>query len=136
MLKPKAHKTIASLVMGVACLVAPQVSRAAAPVKLLGAIAGVVSDGGGVPQMGATVLLLNHQDRVFQKVLTDEKGQFRFLGLFPDLYSVRITLATFVPAFKKNILVQPGMRSRAERQPERLVQFHPAHLSDRLKTAT
>ena len=111
MLKPKAHKTIASLVMGVACLVAPQVSRAAAPVKLLGAIAGVVSDGGGVPQMGATVLLLNHQDRVFQKVLTDENGQFRFLGLFPDLYSVRITLATFVPAFKKNILVQPGMRS-------------------------
>jgi Carboxypeptidase regulatory-like domain len=111
MLKPKAHKTIASLVMGVACLAAPQLSQAAAPVKLLGMIAGVVSDGGGVPQMGATVLLLNRQDRIFQKVLTDEKGEFRFPGLFPDVYSVRITLATFVPAFKKNILVQPGMRS-------------------------
>jgi Carboxypeptidase regulatory-like domain len=111
MLKPKTHKTIASLVMGVACLAAPQLSQAAAPVKLLGMIAGVVSDGGGVPQMGATVLLLNRQDRIFQKVLTDEKGEFRFPGLFPDVYSVRITLATFVPAFKKNILVQPGMRS-------------------------
>ncbi len=111
MLKPKTHKTIASLVMGVACLATPQLSQAAAPVKLLGAIAGVVSDGGGVPQMGATVLLLNRQDRIFKRVLTDEKGEFRFPGLFPDLYSVRITLATFVPAFKKNILVQPGMRS-------------------------
>src|SRR5439155_26962378 len=36
---------------------------------------------------------------------------FNFVGLFPDLYSVKVTLATFVPALNKNILVQPGMRS-------------------------
>jgi hypothetical protein len=56
-------------------------------------------------------VLYNRQDRVYGKVQTDDLGQFRFLGLFPDLYSVRVTLATFVPALKKNILVQPGMRS-------------------------
>jgi hypothetical protein len=61
--------------------------------------------------MGAIVLLYNCQDRVYGKVQTDDLGQFRFLGLFPDLYSVKVTLATFVPALKKNILVQPGMRS-------------------------
>lgn len=108
---PRTHKTIASLVLGVACLAAPELSQAAAPVKLLGAIVGIVSDGGGVPQMGATVLLLNRQDRIFQKVLTDERGEFRFPGLFPDIYSIRVNLATFVPAFKKDILVEPGMRS-------------------------
>ena len=44
-------------------------------------------------------------------VLTDERGNFKFPGLLPDLYSLKVTLATFVPAWKKNILVQPGMRS-------------------------
>jgi hypothetical protein len=72
---------------------------------------GVVADRNGVPQMGAAVLLYNHQDRVFEKAITDQRGEFRFLGLFPDLYSVRVTLAAFVPALKKGILVQPGMRS-------------------------
>jgi hypothetical protein len=65
----------------------------------------------GIPQMGAIVLLYNRQDRVYGKAQTNDLGQFKFLGLFPDLYSVKVTLATFVPALKKNILVQPGMRS-------------------------
>src|SRR2546426_6886923 len=56
-------------------------------------------------------LLFNRQERLFQKVLTDERGEFRFPGLLPDVYSVRITLAAFVPAFRKDILVKPGVRS-------------------------
>jgi Carboxypeptidase regulatory-like domain/TonB dependent receptor-like, beta-barrel len=111
MLMPKTHKTIASLVLGLACLATPPISQAASPVKLMGAIIGVVSDGGGIPQMGATVTLLNRQDRIFDHAITDEHGQFRFPGLLPNFYSIRVSLATFVPAFKKDILVQPGMRS-------------------------
>src|ERR1035441_7283401 len=111
MFSTKTHKTAAFLAIGIACLVAPCVSTAAGPIQLSGVISGVVSDSMGIPQMGAMVLLLNRQDRVFEKVQTDDRGQFRFLGLFPDLYSVKVTLATFVPALKKNILVQPGMRS-------------------------
>jgi hypothetical protein len=84
---------------------------AAEPIQLSGAITGLVRDPTGVPQMGAIVLLYNRQDRICDRVLTDERGQFKFLGLFPDLYSVKVTLATFVPALKKDILVQPGMRS-------------------------
>src|ERR1039457_2185724 len=111
MSRTKTHKTVTSLVIGIACLALPCVALASGPIKLSGAISGVVSDSMGIPQMGAMVLLLNRQDRVFEKVQTDDRGQFRFLGLFPDLYSVKVTLATFVPALKKNILVQPGMRS-------------------------
>src|SRR6476661_5949490 len=111
MLKTKTHRTVASLVLGVACLVAPTSSFAIAPVKLSGAITGVVSDSLGVPQMGATVLLFNRQDRALQKLQTDDRGQFRFAGLFPDVYAIRVTLSTYLPAWKKEILVQPGMRS-------------------------
>jgi hypothetical protein len=107
----KANKTVISLAMGIACLGAPAISRAATPVKLSGAITGKVSDAGGTPQMGATVQLYNKQDRPYAKILTDERGEFKFLGLFPDVYSIRVTLATFIPALKKDILVQPGMRS-------------------------
>src|SRR5437870_4601977 len=112
MWKMKTHKSrAAALVVGVACLVASAPSRAASPLRLSGAIAGIVTDGFGVPQMGASVFLYNRQERIFEKILTDERGAFNFVGLFPDLYSVKVTLATFVPALKKNILVQPGMRS-------------------------
>lgn len=61
--------------------------------------------------MGALVMLFNRQDGLAQKAVTDEKGAFAFLGLMPDVYSIRVTLASFVPAIKNNILVQPGMRS-------------------------
>jgi hypothetical protein len=111
MFSTKTHKTVAFLAMGIAFLAAPCVAPAAGPIKLSGVITGVVSDSMGIPQMGAIVLLYNRQDRIYGKVQTDDLGQFRFLGLFPDLYSVKVTLATFVPALKKNILVQPGMRS-------------------------
>src|SRR5207302_10795660 len=89
---------------------APSISSAAA-VKLSGAITGVVSDGLGARQMGATILLFNRQDRALQKIQSDERGEFRFAGLLPDAYSIRVSLATYLPAFKKDILVQPGMRS-------------------------
>ena len=107
----RTHKTAVSLVLGLACLSAPCASRAAEAVQLSGMIAGRVADSAGTPRMGATVLLYNRQERVFERALTDDRGEFRFLGLFPDIYSVRVTLAAFVPALRKGILVQPGMRS-------------------------
>src|ERR1039457_4929547 len=107
----RTHKTAVSLVLGLACLSAPCASRAAEAVQLSGMIAGRVADSAGTPRMGATVLLYNRQERVFERALTDDRGEFRFLGLFPDIYSVRVTLATFVPALRTGILVQPGMRS-------------------------
>jgi hypothetical protein len=79
--------------------------------RLTGSIAGEVRNTAGVGQMGATVILLNRYDRVLRQALTNEKGTFVFDSLLPDLYSVRVTLASFVPAFKKNISVEPGLQS-------------------------
>src|SRR5438094_171598 len=115
MFNAMAHKTVASVVafagLAWACLISPSASRAATPLQLSGAITGSVTDALGIPQMGATVTLYNRQERQFEKALTNERGAFTFMGLFPDLYSVKVTLAAFLPAMKKNILVQPGMRS-------------------------
>jgi len=111
MSKAKTHRTVATLVIGLSCLSAPALLSAASPIVVSGAITGIVSDTLGIPQMGATVFLFNKQDRTLSKVQTDVRGEFKFAGLFPELYSIRVSLAAFLPAFKRDIQVQPGMRS-------------------------
>lgn len=61
--------------------------------------------------MGATVLLFNRYDRLIERVITGATGDFLFSSLPPDTYSMRVTLASFMPAVKRSIFVQPGMRS-------------------------
>ena len=100
---------IAGAFLGLVCLAQPAV--AISPLKLSGAISGIVTDGAGVPQMGAAVLLYNRAERLFQRALTDSDGAFSFDGLNPDTYSIRVTLASFIPALKAGIQVQAGVRS-------------------------
>ena len=112
MLHAWTHKSVASLVLaGAVSLAMPGAGSAADTVKLSGAITGRVVDAAGIAQMGATVVLLNRQDRQFARVLTDNQGAFKFFGLLPDLYSLKVSFTSFVPALRRNILVQPGMRS-------------------------
>jgi len=111
MLRAWTQKSVIGLALtGSLFLALPGSARAAEAVKLAGAITGRVTSS-GVAQMGATVILSNRQGRQFAKILTDSEGVFKFLGLMPDLYTVKVTFAAFVPALRNNILVQPGMRS-------------------------
>ena len=91
------YSSRAVLVLGVACLTAPVKSWAGAPIKLSGAIGGIVTNGTGEAQMGASVVLYDRLERVSGRVFTDERGEFRFPALFPEIYSIRVTLANFVP---------------------------------------
>jgi hypothetical protein len=79
--------------------------------KLSGSIAGIVRDAAGIPQMGATVLLFNKYEKLLQRALTNERGAFGFDTLNPDIYSIRVSLSSFLPAMKHKIAVQPGMQS-------------------------
>ncbi len=79
--------------------------------RFSGSIVGVVSNSGGIPQMGASVLLYDRFERLLQRVLTTESGNFGFDSLPPEVYAIRVSLASFLPAFKRNIQVQPGMQS-------------------------
>ncbi len=84
---------------------------AAAPSKVSGSIAGMVSNPSGMPQMGASVLLYNRFDHLLQRSLTTDKGLFGFDALTPGTYTVQVSLASYLPALKRNIVVQPGMQS-------------------------
>lgn len=86
-------------------------SYAVEPVRMAGEITGRVMNAAGAPQMGATVVLYNRFERAVGRALTNDRGAFVFDGILPDVYSVRVTLASFVPAFKRNIAIQPGMRT-------------------------
>ncbi len=102
-------KFAASLIAALA-LSAPAALPAPAT-RLSGSIAGYVRSVSGVPQMGATVLLFNRSEHMIRQALTNERGIFGFEALSPDTYSIRVTLASFMPAAKHSILVQPGMQS-------------------------
>jgi hypothetical protein len=81
---------------------------AATPAPLAGQILGHVRSSSGVAQMGATVLLYNRYDQLVRQALTTEQGRFAFDALAPDLYSLRVTLASFMPALRRNIAVAAG----------------------------
>ncbi len=61
--------------------------------------------------MGATVQLFNKYQRVVAKTLTAPDGRFAFGALPVDLYSVRVSLATYLPAARDKIAIKPGMDS-------------------------
>ena len=79
-----------------------------------GGLKGVVADSYGHPRMGAHVLLYNRQDKLIRQVVTNGEGGFAFGDLMPDMYSIRVTLASFIPAIKSNIRVQAGKLSMLE----------------------
>lgn len=87
------------------------VSLASSPFNSSGALAGSVRDNGGVPQLGAVVKLYNRYDKLIFRTLTNLNGEFGFESLVPDIYSIHVSLTSFIPAVKRNIAIQPGMRS-------------------------
>lgn len=101
---------LAVSLLGALVVVAPAAVAGPAS-KLSGSIAGYVRNAAGIPQMGANVLLFNRSERLIQRSLTNERGIFGFDALKPDTYSIRVSLASFMPAAKQKILVQPGMQS-------------------------
>lgn len=88
--------------------------HAAYPVRFSGILSGLVTDVSGKPQAGALITLFNRQNLPLQRAATDVSGSFSFDDLLPDIYSVRITLSSFVPAMRDRVQVRPGMRSLLE----------------------
>lgn len=79
-----------------------------------GALLGRVSDSGGVPQMGAAVLLYDRYQHLIRKTITGLDGRFGFAALAPDVYSVRISVPRLFPATRNRVEVKPGLSSVLE----------------------
>ena len=73
----------------------------------LGKITGVVVDSAGTPQMGATVVVTADQlvSNISFELLTNDRGRFSTVTLAPGLYSVKVTLAGFLPVIEPDIQV-------------------------------
>lgn len=85
-----------------------------------GTVLGTVVDSAGTPQMGATIQLLNKYERVLAKTISAADGHFAFTGLPVDIYSVRVSLASFLPVSRSKIAVKAGTDS--------ILQIHLASL--------
>ena len=97
-------RTIRVLSLGVLMALAAM-PLAAAPRS--GKLAGVVVDPSGTPQMGATVLIAAEQLRSASplELLTNGRGRFVSADLLPGFYTVRVTLAGFLPSIEQHIRI-------------------------------
>jgi hypothetical protein len=91
----------------VLCLVLCAVSAPLAGAPNSGKITGLVVDAAGTPQMGATVVVTADQlvNSLSFELLTNDRGRFSTATLPAGLYSVKVTLAGFLPAIEQNIRV-------------------------------
>ncbi len=73
-----------------------------------GRLSGVVVDTRGTPQLGATVFIASEQLSRSSTIdlLTNDHGRFSTATLTPGLYSVRVSLAGFLPAIEQHIRVE------------------------------
>ncbi len=97
--------------LGWATLVALIAAGAASAAPGYGKLSGVVVDPSGTPQMGATVWVLaeNALGAAPAQLLTNQHGLFSSERLLPGLYSVRVTLAGFLPSIERHVRVSPHL---------------------------
>lgn len=82
-------------------------AAAAAAKDGYGTISGVVLDPSGTPQMGASVWLMAEDagGRTVAQLLSDQHGAFFTGRLKPGSYSVRVSVAGFLPAIERHVAV-------------------------------
>ena len=76
-----------------------------------GKLSGTVVDAAGVPQMGATVMLLSEDLRTIAplQLHTNDRGVFSSERVRPGFYSLRVTLAGFLPALERHIHIEANL---------------------------
>jgi hypothetical protein len=87
-------------------------SAAMAQAKLVsGKLTGVVRDLTGTPQMGASVEVSAEAPgaAASQDFLTNTQGIFRGEKLSPGLYTIRVTLAGFLPTLQQHVRINPNL---------------------------
>ncbi|HEY7352187.1 MAG TPA: carboxypeptidase-like regulatory domain-containing protein [Terriglobales bacterium] len=70
-------------------------------------IAGYIRTSSGTPQIGAVVEVLGAASQTF-RLVTDDKGFFRAVGLLPGTYTVKASAPSFLPTLREKINVKAG----------------------------
>jgi hypothetical protein len=71
------------------------------------AISGYVRDASGIPQMGAVVEIAGSAARTLT-VFTDGAGFYSATDLLPGLYSIKVSVPSFLPALREKVGLHPG----------------------------
>ena len=110
-MKQERLRTLGALVLTVMVSSFAAIPAAAQAKPVPGKLAGVVRDAAGTPQMGASVELLSEAVGVAatHSFLTNTQGMFRGDKLAPGFYTVRVTLAGFLPTLEKHIRVSSNL---------------------------
>jgi len=76
-----------------------------------GILSGVVRDTSGTPQLGASVQVIPESGLSATAIgfLTNTQGVFRGEKLAPGFYTVRVTLAGFLPTLEKHVRVSANL---------------------------
>ena len=110
-MKQERLRTLGALVLTVMVSSFAAIPAAAQAKSVPGKLAGVVRDAAGTPQMGASVELISEAVGVAatRGFLTNTEGMFRGDQLAPGFYTVRVTLAGFLPTLEKHIRVTSNL---------------------------
>lgn len=87
-----------------------------------GILSGVVRDASGTPQMGASVEVIPEAEASAKAIsfFTNTQGLFRGERLAPGFYTVRVTLAGFLPTLEKHVRVSANLTTLLRIQLESL----------------
>lgn len=80
----------------------------------MGSIAGVVRDQNGAAIANATVTATGKENGISKKVTTSASGDFFFVGLSPDNYSIKVSAANFKDAVLQNVQLKSGETVQAD----------------------
>ena len=74
-------------------------------------LSGTVRDSAGIPQLGATVEVSSETPGVLlvRELLTNTEGSFRGEKLSPGLYTIRVTLAGFLPTVERHVRISSNL---------------------------
>ena len=100
-------RNLGALILAGMCLTFGVNTSSAQVKSVSGKLAGVVHDAAGTPQMGATVEVLGESGVVAMPLnfVTNTQGIFHGERLAPGLYTVRVTLAGFLPTLEQHVRV-------------------------------
>jgi len=104
------HRLVWTIALGVTglSLVTPVVCPAQG---LDAAVAGVVRDASGTPQMGALVELVRADASIVGTALTDSHGRYILPSVIPGKYELRATAAFFVPSRRPDLRLHAGTQA-------------------------
>jgi len=100
---------IVLIACGAAIFASTAVAQGSKPAS--GKLSGVVRDAAGTPQMGASVEVLPEVAGLLavRDFLTNTRGAFRGEQLPPGYYTVRVTLAGFLPSIEQHVHVSSNL---------------------------